>query len=73
MTLCNKKRTQKRRDFVVLVVSSAVTEAQWAVTVVNPGIVHLIYFHRWFRVARWQFLSQMVIKTRMYHKPLRCH
>lgn len=68
----NERRAQKRNYLVVLGVSRLVKNAQRMMIVVMSGTATSIDFRRWFRVANWQFVSRLGMKTRMYQSSSPC-
>lgn len=65
-----RKTNTEKGHLYVLGVSCVVNEARCMATFVSPETAYLTELHRWCRVARLQFVSQLVIKTRIYHRSL---
>lgn len=63
-----KRKTHAKSGLVALGISCAVTEARRTVTVVSPVTAYIFDFHVCVRVDSWQFVSQLVIKARMYNR-----
>lgn len=68
VVLRNLKQMLTTTDMFVLGTNGTFTDARWTVTDVNAGTPFFIDLYRRLHVARWQLLSQLVIKSRVYHR-----